>query len=722
MSTIRAACPRCQKTLAVPEKYAGREGKCPGCGGVVRFASAGVTARPAATPQPSGVAPPPMQTPFSQPTPQAPARTPLPGELPTWQWTLLIIGVACCALVVLSALMPWFGGMGIARFPVLFSLAGVTLLLGVYLVVSHASSRVVLVLTGALATLVWLLIMPLPWKQLPAPAGKADKTALILDRHEVFAPPTILASGESGKKRPKDVMIVLEASAHMAGRMDAVKNDIRVMAKRLWEKNPDSRVGVTIFHSHLDRKMRLIREEKGSGELGAFTRDAAEFGRKVGALRADGGGDTPESAFDAAELASRQTYRDDADKVVILITDAPPRVPDKIVRNAEEVAEALRRAKIKQFHFMCPRTVLDFYGPVMKEFPGQHFELAFGGGFTSILEKLSKDIADLSYKQRALVPSAVKKNQIRADIMFLLDTTGSMGGAITGVQAGIASFARELVEKKLDARFAIISFKDQIADAVPLELLTFRQTDFRVEEPVITSIPEVRVLGPDKGPWLDKEADLDAVLNSILPSGNSPEQNSLDALATAARQPFRPDADKVIVLITDSPGMAPDREMIEPIDVVDVLREKRIDYIHLVTPEKARPFFSTLHNIGRGKTEIIGGPIDTSWIDTLPPMRETKGPLTRTTTSPDVPRFASDPSGEEPAVLTNAGIGAWLGFAAATGMALCFLIVSLCRPTVLGPATAFSDLPRMLRRVGPALAAQGFAVMIGLFVIALNRT
>ena len=58
----------------------------------------------------------------------------------------------------------------------------------------------------------------------------------------------------------------------------------------------------------------------------------------------DGGGDTPESALDALGLAAAQPFRADATKVILLITDAPPRLPDKATATVARAAEAKPQA------------------------------------------------------------------------------------------------------------------------------------------------------------------------------------------------------------------------------------------------------------------------------------------------------------------------------------------------------------------------------------------
>ena len=97
-----------------------------------------------------------------------------------------------------------------------------------------------------------------------------------------------------------------------------------------------------------------------AGEV--FTRDYAEFGREVGRkLVADGGGDTPESALDGLALAAGQPFRADATRVLILITDAPPKIPDKETESIGEAAEILRKNKIDQLHLVINEPHREIY-------------------------------------------------------------------------------------------------------------------------------------------------------------------------------------------------------------------------------------------------------------------------------------------------------------------------------------------------------------------------
>lgn len=52
----------------------------------------------------------------------------------------------------------------------------------------------------------------------------------------------------------------------------------------------------------------------------------------------------------------------------------------------------------------------------------------------------------------------------KADVIFLIDTTGSMSDAIDNVKNNISSFVRKLKEEKVEVRLGLIEYKDIFAD------------------------------------------------------------------------------------------------------------------------------------------------------------------------------------------------------------------------------------------------------------------
>jgi len=109
-----------------------------------------------------------------------------------------------------------------------------------------------------------------------------------------------------------------------------------------------------------------------------------------------------------------------------------------------------------------------------------------------------------------------------ADVVFVFDDTGSMGGWITALKDTCISFADNLEMSGIDYRIGLVTFKDDVT-VINGRVLTSDATEF-------------------KG-WIE----------SLTASGggDGPE-NSLDALGTATTYTFRPGAQKIFILITDA--------------------------------------------------------------------------------------------------------------------------------------------------------------------------
>jgi hypothetical protein len=105
------------------------------------------------------------------------------------------------------------------------------------------------------------------------------------------------------------------------------------------------------------------------------------------------------------------------------------------------------------------------------------------------------------------------------DIVFVLDTTGSMSWAIDGVKAGIEAFLGTLERFNIDARFGGIEFGDEIRTSVPLgELEAFRE-------------------------WLEHM--------TAIGGADTPE-SPLDAIDVANGLLYRGDALRYMIVITDT--------------------------------------------------------------------------------------------------------------------------------------------------------------------------
>jgi len=108
----------------------------------------------------------------------------------------------------------------------------------------------------------------------------------------------------------------------------------------------------------------------------------------------------------------------------------------------------------------------------------------------------------------------------QADVVFVLDVSGSMGNEIAAVQSNIVEFADSLTQRGIDYRLGLVAFRDAVTEV----------SDFTTDVDYFR-----RVVGSQRASG----------------GGDRPE-NSLDAIDRAAQFSFRPTAQRVLIWITDA--------------------------------------------------------------------------------------------------------------------------------------------------------------------------
>ncbi len=202
-----------------------------------------------------------------------------------------------------------------------------------------------------------------------------------------------------------DVLFVLDVTGSMSKQIKGVRDGFLNLVKEMEDKKFDSRIGLIAYRDHKSEKEEP-ELPKFDGSL--FTRDYAAFRREVNKLRATGGGDEPESTLDAVTLAARQDFRPKANKVMILITDATPHIPDRDTRTIKEAVDVLQDKKIDQLHTVVKMDHQNlFYAALQKgaKEGGKWFDIdktvgADGGKRFSdeLLPELSKAISEAVIK------------------------------------------------------------------------------------------------------------------------------------------------------------------------------------------------------------------------------------------------------------------------------------------------------------------------------------
>ena len=193
-----------------------------------------------------------------------------------------------------------------------------------------------------------------------------------------------------------DIMFVLDITSSMKEEIKGVQTGIQTFAQQLDNKKIDSRIGLIAFGDRFEGEEPQILAFGGSN----FTRDTNSFSSQVGNLKLLHGGDHPESSFDALALASRQSFRSSATKVMVLITDDIPKIPDREIKSQTEIANILQSNNIEQLHLVIKEKDRSVYEDLQKVAQGETFLISEtsrrGGGFETILTSLGEEIAETS--------------------------------------------------------------------------------------------------------------------------------------------------------------------------------------------------------------------------------------------------------------------------------------------------------------------------------------
>lgn len=154
----------------------------------------------------------------------------------------------------------------------------------------------------------------------------------------------------------------------------------------------------------------------------------------------------------------------------------------------------------------------------------------------------------------------IPEQKSEVDVLFVLDVTASMQGEIDGVRDGIRKFADALGKKDLDARAGLIAFRDNFEEGEQARVLKFGGDTFTNDyDEFRKQVGRLKASG----------------------GGDFPE-SVLDAMALGAEQKFRPNAQRVMILITDDRPHEPDQKMKSTQAVAEVLKKNQITQLHMV--------------------------------------------------------------------------------------------------------------------------------------------
>jgi hypothetical protein len=197
---------------------------------------------------------------------------------------------------------------------------------------------------------------------------------------------------EEKLKRRADIMFCLDCTGSMGGEIEAIKSTIIEFSEMIERDGIRTRIGLIEFRD------RLYEEEHKVHDFGGqvFTKDPVAFKNGISEVKAEGGHDEPESSLDAIMLACRQPFDEKASKVLVLITDAPPHIPDKETQSLDEVIEMLNKTGVEQFYCVIRTsdTRNDVYLKLIVR-KGMAFDLGKGDDFRSRADNFKKTLKSL---------------------------------------------------------------------------------------------------------------------------------------------------------------------------------------------------------------------------------------------------------------------------------------------------------------------------------------
>ncbi|MBI2416697.1 MAG: VWA domain-containing protein [Ignavibacteriales bacterium] len=223
-----------------------------------------------------------------------------------------------------------------------------------------------------------------------------------------------LQKDTSGGSEAADIVFVLDVTGSMGDEINAVKQNIIEFADSLTRSGIDFQLGMVTF---LDATENIY----------PFTKDIQLFQQQVAVQYAHGGGDTPENSLQALLDASRFSFRNNAKRILIWITDANYQENNSVTSLTRQVV--LDSLLVKSCVVQCIGSTAyktAWYDPIVLPTNGKFYDI--NGNFRDIL----LDISRLRYLYKYWIQYSSPVNPESKSITLKVRYAGLGGEAITG--------------------------------------------------------------------------------------------------------------------------------------------------------------------------------------------------------------------------------------------------------------------------------------------------
>ncbi|MES2765363.1 MAG: OmpA family protein [Bacteroidota bacterium] len=182
---------------------------------------------------------------------------------------------------------------------------------------------------------------------------------------------------------PVDFVFILDITGTMQPQINAIRGNIENFIQNLVRKGIDCNVSLITFTDYLEKTYPL-------------TSDVRQFAQWLAPLRASGGLDEKENALEALGASATLRFRPAANRVAVLITDAPyhqvgERGNGRTKYTTQSIIDHLKNNRIRAFCIVPPS--LKEYQTIADATRGATFDI--GQPFAKILDTYSTQLTNL---------------------------------------------------------------------------------------------------------------------------------------------------------------------------------------------------------------------------------------------------------------------------------------------------------------------------------------
>jgi Mg-chelatase subunit ChlD len=209
--------------------------------------------------------------------------------------------------------------------------------------------------------------------------------------------PTVITVGDGGGSGALDIIFCIDVTGSMDDDIDSVKAAAASIVDTIAAKNDDYRVAIVAYRDWDDTEGYAMFEDY------AFSTDKATIIANINSLSVGGGDDVPEAVFEALMRAIDSTsvggWRNNVNKQIILMGDAPPHNPSRdgltpviVAQAAEEADPVVIQAVVVGNDGIYDPEAVEAFRELASLTGGNFFEAEDASRVPEVLQEIIKDI------------------------------------------------------------------------------------------------------------------------------------------------------------------------------------------------------------------------------------------------------------------------------------------------------------------------------------------